>query len=97
MSVNDLLSIAQHGGVALAIALGVVLIGLWRGWLELGPAARREVAASEKYGIQMREERDEFKAQVEARQSIVEGMVEKSMELAVLLKEYAAREPRRSR
>src|SRR2546423_2827960 len=98
MSADDLIALAKAGGVALAVAMGFVILVFWRafasGLVEWGSAVQRERKLLTDYGIQMRDERDAYRQQAEDRQSVVE----QALELGALLKEFApANRSRRAR
>lgn len=88
----DPIKIAQVGGTSLALSLLLVLIALWRGWLELGTSSRREVEFWKNYAKQGWDERDAYRLQVEQRQSVVD----QALELARVLKDFQSHSrPRR--
>lgn len=87
-SAGDLLNLAKIGGPSLALSLLIVLVALWRGWLELGSSAAREREFLKTYATQMKDERDGYRTQVEARQNVVEQLAAQATEISGLIREF---------
>lgn len=73
----------------MGVVMTFIILALDRGWL----VTKRELDATKAYAEQMRQERDAFRQQVEQRQNLVE----QTMELAELLKSFAAEAKRREK
>lgn len=86
---GDLINLARVGGPSLAISLFIVLVALWRGWLEMGTSAQRERDFWRTYAQQMKDERDAYRTQVDARQNVVEQLAAQAAEFGALLRDFS--------
>jgi hypothetical protein len=78
MSLHDLLELFKAGG-STGVVIGL-LFALYKGWLVLG----RELTASQAYGTQMKDERDAYREEIAARDSVTK----QALELADALKSH---------
>jgi hypothetical protein len=70
LSIHDLLEILKTGGSTGVVVF--VLFALYKGWLVLG----RELAVSQKWGNQMKEERDAFRQEIATRDLVTRQALE---------------------
>jgi hypothetical protein len=83
MSIADIIVLAKAGGSVLALALLAFFYALQKKWVELGGAVDRErvqwkdaLQQQKDWAVQMKQERDDYKDQVESRQNIVDQAIE---------------------